>query len=681
MQHNKVSTSNVKIATQKPDPSKEPKKSQKRHLRLTRLLLAFTLFLAGLVLALTIYVGIVAKDLPEINPKDFDIQLTSQFYDDQGKLASSRYYSENRVWVEYDKLPKTYIDAVVSVEDQYFWIHGGIDILGILRSTIANLFSNDVQGASTITQQLARNILIDEETRFAQLYSRKIKEALLAMNIEEIMSKEEILTYYANVINFGQSAYGLDAAAYAYFGKTMDQLTLAETALLAGLPQSPVYNNPITHPDFALSRRNIVLDAMLDGGYIDQAQHDAAIAEPITLNVQQLATNPTFGYFIDTAIKEAEGILEEEGLPSLFVGGYDIYTTMDSNGQSILERLMADPNNFPKDVAGVKAQGAMVVYDQQTGEVKALSGGRDYVAMGLNRVYQKGRQPGSTFKPIAAYGPAIEMGLTANDTYIDGPINISGYEPKNSSLTYKGEVTVRTAIANSINTVAVQVLNDISPRKGWEFATRLGITMVPEEKYYLSIALGGVENGVSPMEMARAFGAFGNEGVLEKPHLITKIVNKSGTVVYKYKPESTQAISPTVAWYITDLLKTVVTSGTGSRANIGIEMAGKTGTAQMPDSSGNKDIWFIGYTPEITASVWMGFDQPDKTNAMRNQFGGGLPATLWKKFMTEYLKDKPATSFIQPDPMEVIARTIVKKNIVNSPDAVTPPEETDTQRD
>lgn len=649
---------------------------KKKHPLLFTIFAILLLSISAAILALTSYVGFIAQNLPEVNPKDFDIQLTSKFYDDKGTLASSRYYTENRVWVDFDSLPKNYINAVVSIEDKNFWKHQGVDLLGIARAALTNYLAKDItSGASTITQQLARNVLIEEENRFIQKTSRKIKEALIALNIEEVMNKEEILTYYANVINFGQSAYGIDAASYTYYGKSMDQLTLDQLAMLAGLPQSPVYNSPINYPERALERRNLVLDAMLAQKYITPEEHKAAYDTPITLSVQSITSNPKYGYFIDAAIKEAEIILDAESLPSLFIGGYDIYTTMDSEGQGILERLVADPVNFPKDVAGAMVQGAMVVYDQQTGDIKAMSGGRDYVAMGLNRVYAKGRQPGSTFKPIAAYGPAIEMGLTSNDTYIDGPVNISGYEPKNSSLTYRGEVTVRQAVANSINTIAVQVLNDISPRKGWEFATRLGIEMSADEKYYLSIALGGVEKGVTPLEMVRAYGAFGNDGVLETPHLISKIVNQNGIVVYKYKPESEQVITPTVAWYITDLLKTVVDSGTGSQSRLsGVDMAGKTGTSQMPDKiPGNKDLWFVGYTPEIAASVWMGFDQPSAANAFKNQFGGGYPARLWKKFMTEYLADKLKPAFIRPDPMDVITRTIVKKNIVATPGEVPVP--------
>lgn len=662
-------------------------KQARRHPILSGLVLTVSILAGAASLGLTAYVGLLAKDLPPINPKDFNIQLTSQFYDDAGELAASRYYTENRVWVEYDKLPKNYVNAVVAIEDKNFWEHDGVDFIGIFRALLSNLRSDEiVSGASTITQQLARNILIDEENRFAQDYNRKIREALIALNIEEVMNKEEILTYYSNVINFGQSAYGLDAASYTYFGKGMDALTLDEAALLAGIPQSPVYNNPANDMASALDRRNRVLNAMYAEGYITEEEHQAALNATINLSLQSLTANPKYGYFIDQAIREAESILEAEGLPSLFVGGYDIYTTMDSKGQELLEGLFADKANFPPDVNGTLAQGAMVVYDQQTGDVKAMSGGRDYVPMGLNRVYAKGRQPGSTFKPIAAYGPAIEMGLTASDTYIDGPINISGYKPQNSNLSYRGEVTVRQAVASSINTIAVQVLNDISPRRGWEFATRLGIEMAEDEKYYLSIALGGVENGVTPMEMVRAYGTFGNDGVLETPHLISKIVNRNGVVVYKSKPESEQAISPTVAWYITDLLRTVVNAGTGTAGKVsGLDMAGKTGTAQMPDNiKGNKDIWFVGYTPEISASVWMGFDQPDAANAFKNQFGGGYPARLWKKFMTEYLKDKNKPAFQKPEPLDFIQRTIVKKNIVappapvpadpGVPPAVTPPD-------
>jgi penicillin-binding protein 1A len=494
------------------------------------------------------------------------------------------------------------------------------------------------------------------------------------------MSKQEIFTYYSNVIYFGQSAYGIDAAAQKYFGKELQDLTLEECATLAGLPQSPINKDPVNDMDKAVERRNTVLNAMLKEGYISEEEMNASIALPITLNPSINIVDNKYGYFIDTAIKEAEEILREEGLPSLFVGGYSIQTTMDTKGQQILETLVTNPANFPKDANNEKCEVAMVVYDQTTGAVKALLGGRDYSAMGLNRVYAKGRQPGSTFKPIAAYGPAIEMGLTANDTYVDGPISISGYEPKNAGGSYRGQVTVRQAVVNSINTVAVQVLYDISPRKGWEFATRLGIELADEEKYYLSIALGGIENGVTPMEMVRAYGAFGNKGVLEEPHLITKIVNKNGKVVYKYVPESEQVITPTVAWYITDLLKSVIASGTGTQARISnLDMAGKTGTSQLPGvDNANKDIWFVGYTPNISASVWMGFDIADKENGFYNQYGGGFPARFWKLFMQQYLSGETVVKFEKPDPLEIIRRTIIKKNIVTLPEPEPVPTPTPT---
>lgn len=654
--------------------SQEPQKKQtgRQNKGFTRVLGYFFIIITILVgagtIAVTSYVAYIAKDVPEINPKDFNIQLTSQFYDDKQQQVSSRYYSENRVWTEYESIPKNYINAIVAIEDKNFWSHGGVDLYGIARAVVANYVTGGIsQGASTITQQLARNILIDPEVRFLQTPSRKIKEALIAMNIEEVMSKEEIITYYANVINFGQSAYGIEAAAKTYFNKSLDQLTIEECALLAGMPQSPVYNNPVNYPERALERRNDVLDAMYGNGYITAEELAAAKAIPVTLNVTQIAADPTYGYFIDAAIKEAEEILAEESLPSLFVGGYSIYTTMDTEGQKLIEELGRDPSNFLKDAGGDLAQVAMVVYDQQTGEIKSMLGGRDYVPMGLNRVYQRGRQPGSSFKPIAAYGPAIELGLTANDIYIDGPVNISGYQPKNAGNSYRGEVTVRQAVASSINTVAVQVLNDIGPRAGWEFAKKLGIDLADDEKYYLSIALGGLENGVSTVEMARAFGAFGNEGVLETPHLITKIVNRNGKTVYRYEPNPQQAITPTVAWYITDLLKTVVNSGTGTQAKVsGVNMAGKTGTAQNPLVQGaNKDLWFVGYTPEITAAVWMGFDNPSSANAIYNQYGGGYPARLWRSFMSVYLADQAKVDFVKPDPLEIIKKTIIKKNIVS----------------
>ena len=311
----------------------------------------------------------------------------------------------------------------------------------------------------------------------------------------------------------------------------------------------------------------------------------------------------------------------------------------------------------------------MIVYEQNNGEIKCLQGGREYITqLPLNRAIQKDRQPGSTFKPLISYGPALEMGLKADDIYVDSAINIKGYKPSNAYKGFMGPVTVRKGIQDSINTISVQILNDIEPQNGYDFATKLGIKLQHNDRNYLGIALGGITQGVSVLEMCRAFGVFGNEGVLENPHTIKKIVNQQNITIYEYNKKGVQVISPSTAWLITDLLISVVKHGVAHQSQLPIQMAGKTGTTQLVNvANANKDLWYIGYTPNTVVGIWMGFDHANKQNALYSQYGGGYPCRLWKAFMSSYTKSnkiqKKKKNFTKPNPLIQKPRSFQFKNI------------------
>ncbi|MFC3801270.1 PBP1A family penicillin-binding protein [Cohnella sp. GCM10012308] len=587
------------------------------------------------------------------NLNKLDLDRSTIVADANGnQIAKISIAGGNREYVQYKDIPKAVADAFVAVEDKRFYEHGGVDLFGIGRALAKDVVARSmVEGASTITQQLARNLFLNAD----KTWFRKGTEASIALALERHKTKEEILELYLNRIYFGNGQYGIKTAAKFYFGVgDLDQLKTWQIATLAAIPKGPSIYNPYKHPDNSMERRGVVLRLMTDQGLITEEER-AAAAEIVYKPTMAMTSTSKFASFTDYAIDEALqklNLTEEE----LLAGGYTIYTTIDTDAQSAMESEFSKDANFEKSEDDTPIQGAMVIMDQHDGSLKAMVGGRDYQKSGLNRVESR-RQPGSSFKPIVSYGPALETGNYTPDSTLRDDKTCYGngtYCPTDSNAKkYIGAVSMKEAIRESRNQPAVWLLNEIGLSTGVKFAGKLGIELGDEDKHNLAIALGGLTNGVTPVQMARAYGAFANGGQLQDAHAILKINDASGKTVYSFKtPGDNQVIKPLTAYYVTEIMKGVVSGGTGTKAQIsGRTVAGKTGTTQLGlkgvSSSGNRDVWFVGFTPEYTAAVWMGYDKTDKDHYVKKS--SGQAAALFSKIMTKALEGKKKQSFPVPD--------------------------------
>ncbi|MDD4548973.1 MAG: penicillin-binding protein 1A [Syntrophomonadaceae bacterium] len=579
-----------------------------------------------------------ARDLPVWNPEQLSGANTTFLYDDNDQVMSQLHAEENRTEISLDKVPDNLVKAFIATEDQDFYDHHGVNFKGIARALVRNFQSRDLtgQGASTITQQLARNAFLS----FDKQWERKVKEVILAFKLESAFSKDEIMAMYLNKIYFGAGAYGVQAAASTYFGKDVSELTLPECALLAGLPQSPNGYNPFQYYDRAKARQKIVLNNMVNCGYIDQTSVDEAFNTELIFKKSNISNNK-YGYFVDAVIDEALTIISKQKIyddpeNAIYRAGLKIYTTMDASMQSHAEELYSNANNFPNQNAnGEPVQSAMVLMEHSSGEVKALMGGRGYEQRrGFNRATSAYRQPGSSIKPISVYAPALENGYMPFYVLDDSPISYkssgSVWSPKNYDGSYKGLITMRTAVQWSINTYAVQMLDKVGVRTGFDYAKSMGLELIDtpgtNDLGLAPLSLGGLTRGATPMQMAGAYGTLGNGGVYVKPHLIRKIVDNNGIEIYKAAPGYNRAMSEQSAWLMGNMLQTVVNAGTGTNAKVpGVVTMGKTGTSEE-----YKDSWFCGYTPGYSVAVWMGFD---KEHTMNKVYGGGYPAKIFRSML------------------------------------------------
>jgi penicillin-binding protein 2A len=588
-----------------------------------------------------------------------NLSLATIIVDENGNQIAKLSVSEgNREYAPIQDIPQLVKDTFVAVEDKRFYEHNGVDLIGIGRALVKDIISfSKKEGASTITQQVARNLFLNaDKTLF-----RKGTEASIALALERRKNKDEILELYLNRIYFGAGQYGIKTAAKYYFNKDItskdpsQQLEIWEIATLAAIPKAPNTYNPVRNPEKSMDRRAVVLNIMYEQGLITEKERDEAKkAEFDPGKVRK--TNQQFPTFVDYVMDEAERITgkSEEELRS---GGYTIMTTIDVKAQQAMEEAFKNDKMFEESKDDVPIQGAMVILDQSNGSIRAMVGGRNYESQGWNRV-TKPRQPGSSFKPIASYGPALETGNYFPWSILrDDKICYDGgkYCPSDSnSVKYIGPVTMRDAIKESRNQPAVWLLNEIGVKKGVDFARKLGIELDPEKDRNLAIALGGLTNGVSPLEMARAYAAFANGGYLPDVHSILAIKDSKDRVIYEYKePKKVRVMKPQTAYYVTQILQAVVEpGGTGTRAKIsGRVVAGKTGTTQHGieglKSSANRDVWFVGYTPELTAAVWMGYDKTDKDHLVRKS--SGQAAAMFSAVMSKALEGKPKKLFPKPE--------------------------------
>lgn len=617
-------------------PRHRVRTKKKGPFRSIRVMAAIVLvIIAGLMFG---YIFAAYQSLPEVG-NNMRPAVSSQVFDSQGKLITTLHSDQNRLPIDINKVPKNLQNAFIAAEDNRFYDHIGVDPIGILRAVVTNLTNRGIaQGGSTITQQLAKNAFLSQD----QTLKRKIQEAILALELERKYSKKEILEMYMNQIYFGRGAYGIQTAAHTYFGKDVGDLTLAECAMIAGLPKSPNYYSSSVNE--ATARKNVVVGQMEKYGYITPSQ--AEEAKKSSLDIKQKSTSNTTdetAYFIDYVTQE---IAQKYGDDALYKDGLKIYTTLDTDKQHAAVQAMRHlPETHTDDQGLTQPQGAIISIDPKTGHILAMVGGRGQDS--FNRASMAVRQPGSAFKPFV-YMTAMEHDMTPDTIMEDKKVEYGGWSPHNADNSYQGRMPLWKALALSVNTVAVQLADKVGPSNVIANAKKLGITTLvedgsPNDDNLASAALGGLTKGVTPLEMAAAYGAFANKGVYIKPTAIVKILDRNGNVLEDNSSDvqKTQVMSEKTAYEMTSMLEGVITRGTGTAASIGRPAAGKTGT-----TDDNHDAWFIGYTPDIVTAVWVGDDTGSQS--LGEIYGGTVPAQIWHDYMASAVSGTSADDFDVP---------------------------------
>ena len=583
----------------------------------------------------------------------FKANQTSIVYASDGSVISTLKGEKDSYYVSIEEMPVDAVTAIVSIEDKKFFRHHGIDYRALLRAVKAMVQNGEVkQGGSTITMQLARNIFLSQE----KTWQRKVEEMYIATELENKYSKDQILEFYLNNIYFGNGYYGIQSAARGYFDSDVESLSLSQIAFLCAIPNNPTLYDPVTNKDNAVSRRDRILKNMLDDGKISQMDYAEAVAEQITLNrPQALAKNDyveTYTYYCATrALMEQQGFVFHEDFKTdeeqqayedtysalysecqkkLYTGGYRIYTSIDL---SLQDELQQSVNDTLSSYTGVNDEGvyelqaSAVCIDNDNGYVRAVVGGRsqEFPGYTLNRAYQSFRQPGSAIKPLTVYTPSFEQNYTPDSIVTDEPIEDG---PRNANGTYLGEITVRTAVEKSVNTIAWKLYDQLTPDKGLSYLKAMNFSRISPSDYRLATALGGFTNGVSALEMASGFAAIENDGYYRTPTCIVKIEDGNGTVLYNSGQKPVLIYKKNAARMMTDVLKGVITNGTGKGLDLGdMPCAGKTGT-----TNDQKDGWFVGYTRYYTTSVWVGYDMPKKLQGL---MGNTYPGKIWQSFMNK----------------------------------------------
>lgn len=638
----------------KPSGKKKKKITTKRVLWTMFFTMAFAVICA---IGGYIFISLNGEKILDENKDKMTIYETSKVYDRSGNLMGELSITKSEP-VDIKQIPKLLQDAFIATEDKRFMEHSGVDLWSIGRAAVKDVVARSkVEGGSTITQQLAKNMFLSRDKTFF----RKATEVSIAMALERNFTKEKILEMYLNRIYFGQGSYGIKAASQRYFGESdLKKLDLWEIATLAALPKGPSAYNPVTNPELSKQRRGVVLDLMFDQGYISAAERDKAKA--VVYDYTPPAKSQNFLAFKDFVMKEAErvtGATEDQ----LNRGGYKIYTTMDKQAQLALEKAFADDSNFEKSKDDKQVQAAAVIMNHQNGSLIALLGGRDYERKGFSRVEAR-RQPGSAFKPIVSFAPALDTKKFSSTSYLSNEKQCFGTYCPNNLHGYSKTISMRNALEESANIPAVWLLDQIGVKTGVEYAKKMGITM-DDSDTNLAVALGGLTKGTNTLEMAEAYSTFANGGYHYPAYSIKSITGPDGKDVYTYNaPKGEEVISPDTAYYMTDMLKQVVTSGTGKRASLGDRpVAGKTGTTQHGikglKSSRNRDAWFVGYTAEWTASIWMGYDNADKDHLLKGS--SGQSAALFAAIMKDALKNVPIKDFPVPKNLQEQQQEEVQK--------------------
>ncbi|MCO7126730.1 PBP1A family penicillin-binding protein [Sporolactobacillus shoreicorticis] len=568
----------------------------------TRLFQAAYFIIGAAIVGLLFYFFVLLLGNHYTDDEKLVMSRTSVVVDEQGHELS-RLYAENRDPVALKKVPKQVQNAFIVTEDLRFYKHSGIDLRGIMRALVTDIMAGDkAEGASTITQQLARNAYLSNE----KTWFRKFKEAAIAVSLERKYSKKQILEMYLNQVYFGHGIYGIQMASEFFFNKDVGQLTEEEAALLAALPKGPNGYSPILHPKKALLRRNLVLSLLEKNGYLTAEQSVRLKGKTLGLNVHKIQTHPEFDSYMDL-VKEEAAKKYHIGVDDLIRGGYKIVVPMSREAQSSSYNAFKNNIYFQGSNPNQTPQGSFILMNKNGG-VLAVQGGRNYVRGSYNRVNVK-RQPGSAFKPLAVYGPALDSGKYQPYSMLqDKKVAYGKYQPTNYSGRYSGEMTMYDAITVSQNAPAVWLLNQIGISKSKSYLSKMGINLSDNG---LAIALGGLSKGVSPLQMASAYTAFDNGGSQSEPYFIQAIYDHQGKKIGGAKPTTKKIFSEQTAWYMTRMLQSVMKNGTGRAGYSQAEIAGKTGSTAYT-KNGLRDLWFVGYTPDVVGAVWIGYDKTIK---------------------------------------------------------------------
>ena len=612
------------------------------------------------------------KDAIEIvsktNRDTFKPGQSSTIYDCNGQVISQLRTEKRSEYAKYSEIPKYFEESMISIEDKKFMSHNGVDYKAFFRASAAFVQHKKItQGGSTITMQLSKNIFLDSK----QTVQRKLKEIFISMRLEKMYSKQDIMEFYLNNVNFANGYYGVKAASRGYFNCEMKDLTLSQVAFLCAIPNSPTYYDPVAHPDNTITRRNLILKNMYEDKVISKAEYDKAIAEQITLNrpentsIKKNSSLDTYSIYCATrALMEKQGFEFKNEFSSdieqkeynkmydeayntcqkeLYAKGYKIYTSFDLNKQEELQNSIDDGlKNFNSKTSDgtYEMQSAGVCIDNKTGYVVAMVGGRkqDSTSYTLNRAFQSFRQPGSSIKPLVVYTPAFERGYSP-ESIIDDHKFEGG--PSNSGDSYYGRVTIREAVARSLNTVAWQVYDDITPKAGLSYVKNMKFSRIKKSDETLATALGGFTIGVSPLEMAAGYSTLENDGSYRQPTCIVRIENPEGKKIYESKQVETVIYKENAARMMTDSLTEGFKVSYGTTYGLGLEngmpCAAKTGT-----TNDKKDGWFCGYTKYYTTAVWVGYDKP---KSVGNLYGGTYPGKIWNSFMNKIHKGLKPENF------------------------------------
>ncbi|MGO3731925.1 MAG: PBP1A family penicillin-binding protein [Vagococcus sp.] len=603
------------------------------------------------------------KDAPKLDYAKLEDTMSSKIYDMNGQLIIE-IGEKKRETIQPNEIPPTLKDAIVSIEDKRFEKHIGVDPIRITGAAISNFKGNSTQGGSTLTQQLIK-LSYYSTKKEDQTIKRKAQEAWLSVELEKNKSKDEILTYYINRVYMSNGVYGMKTAAETYFGKEFKDLSLAQYALLAGLPQAPSAYDPYVHPDKAKERRDLVLREMLSDQKISESEFNEAVAVPINEGLIALKEDSTTQVVTDNYIKEVIKETKEKTNKDVFTDGLDIYTNLDMEAQTYLYNLMNNDNssiNFPEDTF----QAAATLIDVKTGYVKAQIGGRKATKptqFALNRATASKRDIGSTSKPLVAYGPAIEdLNYGSGEIFVDEPYTYKdGTSVYNYDKSYRGSLTMRESLVDSRNVPALKALKEVGEDKSKEFLSKVGI----KNDVYESSA---ITMEASTEQLAGAYATFANGGVYYKPSYINKVVYADGTEE-KFDPNGERALKESTAYIITDMLKDVISRGTGTNAQVDqLIQAGKTGTSNYSDDAlpnvkgyGSPDITFVGYTPKYSLAIWTGYDDYLEAIPISDQ---QLAMDIYRNFMTFLYQKLEVTDWKQPDNVVRIGNEVYVKDFV-----------------